>query len=89
MFLVKAGTNIAVEVPQSQRAWHTSGWMGYTTKEDKIYDTHEVWDAATVLNSAVPVPDWARRNIMDFDKVVIMAKGKYALVNRIDVSYLD
>jgi len=89
MFLVKANTAIQVEVPKDQRSWHISDWMGYTTFEDRIYDKADVWDAVTVLNGTIQVPAWAARNIIDFNKVVIHSKGRYALVNAADVTYLD
>ena len=42
MFLVKSGTIIQVETPKSETHFYWSGWMPYTTKEDKIYDTHSI-----------------------------------------------
>ena len=89
MFLVKANTDITVQVPADQRIWHVSGWMAYTTFEDRIYENEDVWDRVTVLNGNVDVPEWARRNIMDFDKVVIHNNGRYAMVPTGQITYLD
>ena len=90
MFLVKSGTVIQIEAPKSDNHFFWwSGWIPYTTKEDKIYDKHEVWDAITIRNGYENIPDWARRNIAEFNRVVIRRNGKYALVNPKDIEYLD
>lgn len=89
MFLVKSGTVIQVQTPKSMTHFSWSGWMPYETKEDKIYDKEEVWDDITVHNGHVDVPEWARRHIMEFNKVVIRRSGKYALVHRLHIEYLD
>ena len=56
MFLVKAGTTIQIQTPNSDTHFYWSGWMPYTTKEDKLYDKHEVWDAVSVHNSYGQIP---------------------------------
>jgi CRISPR/Cas system-associated endonuclease Cas3-HD len=89
MFLVKAGTAIQVQTPKSVTHHYWSGWMPYTTSEDKLYDKHEVWDAVAVYNGREDVPDWARRNVVEFNKVVIQRAGKYALVNPQDIEFLN
>jgi hypothetical protein len=88
MFLVKAGTVIQIEAPKSQTHWHTSGWVPYTTKEDKLYDKEEVWDLVSVHNDCGDVPPWAERNILD-GYVVIKRAGKYAMVRPANIQYLD
>jgi hypothetical protein len=52
MFLVKAGTVIQVQTPKSVTHHYWSGWMPYTTSEDKLYDKNEVWDAVAQLRQA-------------------------------------
>ena len=89
MFLVKAGTVIQVEVPKSTNHFYWGGWRPYVTKEDKIYDKHEVWDAVAVYNERDDVPEWARRNIVEFGKVVIKRAGKYALVPQNAIEFLE
>ena len=89
MFLVKAGTVIQVEVPKSQKWFHWNSWKPYTTKEDKLYDKHEVWDMIAVHNGREDIPDWARHNIREFNKVVIKRGDKYALVNAKDIKFVD
>jgi hypothetical protein len=96
MFLVKAKTVIQVEVPESTdpgpesvRSYYWIGWRPYTTKEDKIYDKHEVWDAISVHNGDLDIPAWAAHNITQFKKVVIKRDGKYALVNSKDIEFID
>jgi hypothetical protein len=89
MFLVKAGTVIQVQAPKSTTHWNTVGWVPYTTKEDKLYDTHEVWDAVAVHNDREDVPMWARCNITDFGNVVIQRDGKFAMVKPAQIEYLD
>lgn len=88
MFLIKAGTTIQVRAPKSMTHFNWGGWVSYTTKEDKVYDKEEVWDAVAVYNDREDVPEWARRNITEFNKVVITREGKYALVNPKDVEFL-
>lgn len=89
MFLVKAGTFIRVEVPKSIRNICWEKWMDYQTKEDKIYDKHEVWDAIDVHNGRKDIPEWARHNILQFNRVVLRRAGKYAMVNAKDIEFLD
>jgi hypothetical protein len=89
MFLVKANTVIQVQAPKSAAHFFWHGWMPYTTKEDKLYDKHEVWDAVAVANDREDVPEWARRNIVEHKKVVLARNGKYALVNLKDIQFLD
>lgn len=89
MFLVKAGTVIQVQAPKSNTNFYWSGWMPYTTKEDKIYDKEEVWDAVAVHNDREDVPEWARRNITEFNKIILNRKGKYAMINPKDVQFFD
>ena len=89
MFLVKAGTVIQVQASASQSHFYWHGWMPYTTREDKVYDKHEVWDAVAVSNDRKDVPEWARRNIVEHKKVVLARGGKYALVNHKDIEFLD
>jgi len=93
MFLVKAETVIQVEIPESVRSEsvhsYCNGWRPYTTKEDKIYDKHEVWDAISVYNGDLDIPAWAVHNITQFKKVVIKRDGKYAMVNSKDIAFID
>jgi hypothetical protein len=89
MFLIKAGTVIQVEVPKSENHFNWIGWRPYTTKEDRLYDKEEVWDAVAVHNDREDIPAWAHRNITEFRKIVIRRGGKYALVNSADVEYVD
>ena len=90
MFLVKAGAVIQVQVPKSMTHFYWGGgWIPYTTKEDRLYDKEDVWDIVAVHNDREDVPEWARRNIVEFGKTVVQCKGKYALVNRNDIEYLD
>lgn len=90
MFLVKAGTVIQIQAPKSPHYFYWgSSWMPYTTKEDKVYDKEEVWDQIAVYNRRDDVPDWARRNITEFNKVVLVRNGKYALINQKDIEFLD
>ena len=89
MFLVKAGTVIQISAPKSMTHFNWGGWIAYTTKEDKLYDTHEVWDAVAVHNERDDVPEWARRNITDFGNVVIQRDGKFAMVKPSQIEFLD
>ena len=88
MYLVKAGTFIQIEVPKSIRDVSWEKWTGYQTKEDKVYDKHEVWDLVAVHNGR-EVPLWAVRNIQEHNKVVICRNGKYAMVNPSDIEFLN
>jgi len=89
MFLVPAGTVIQVEVPRSSTHFYWGGWRPYTTREDRLYDKHEVWDAVAVANGRPGIPDWARRSIVESNRVVIQRAGKYALVNCRDIQFID
>ena len=81
--------------PQTQTHYHdTAPWKGYVTKEDKIYDKCNVWDAVAVMNNRDDVPEWAKRTVMEKHKYVIWetnSKGQivYAHVNPRDIEYLD
>jgi hypothetical protein len=88
MFLVKAGTVIQIEAPKSLRSFNWGGWIPYATKLDKIYDSHEVWDAVAVYNEREDIPMWAKRNIAD-GYIIIKRAGKFAMVPRKLVEYLD
>lgn len=88
MFLIKAGTVIQIEVPKSEGWFNWSGWKPYTTKEDKLYDKHEVWDLVAVHNGR-EIPLWAVRNITEHNKIVIKRAGKFALVNPSDIEFLN
>lgn len=98
MFLVKANTNIQIYAPlgdpapagkNGDRGWFDwNPWKPYTTKEDKLYDKHEVLDLIAVYNDR-EMPEWARRNIMEHGKTVLVRNGKYALVNPKDIEFLD
>ena len=88
MFLVKAGTVIQVKAPKSETHHYWSAWVPYTTKDDKLYDKHEVMDMVAVLNHR-DMPDWAYYNITEFNKVILCRDGKYALVNSSDITFLD
>lgn len=105
MWLVKAGTTIRVCAPFGRVGGasttlstdgktsftDTAPWKPYITKEDKLYDTEQVWDAVAVMNEREDVPFWAKHNIelSNYTDVVIQCQGKYALVKRADIVYLD
>jgi hypothetical protein len=90
MFLVKAGTVIQVEIPKSERGhFNWVGWRPYTTKEDKIYDKHEVWDAVSVHNDGWEIPAWIVRNVTEHGNVVIKRAGKYAMCKPAQIEFLD
>lgn len=90
MFLVPANTTIQVPTPRGERGWfYWSGWRPYVTREDKIYEKEEVWDIVAVQNGREGIPAWARHNILNYNRVVITREGKYAMVNRLDIQYLD
>lgn len=84
MFLVKKGTVIQI----SSRFAGGPRWIPYTTKEDKVYDKHEVLDRVAFENGR-DIPEWAVRNITVHNKVILCKNGKYALVNPKDITYLD
>ena len=89
MFLVSAGTTIQIQVPPSIRHFCWSGWRPYQTREDKIYDKHEVWDLISVHNAQMDIPEWARRNIVEHGYTVLKREGKYALVRPERVKFID
>ena len=89
MFLVKAGTVIQIKAPESMNYFNWVRWIPYTTKEDKIYDKEEVWDAVAVYNDREDIPDWARFNIVEFGYTVIKRAGKYAMVPAGSIEFLD
>lgn len=88
MFKVKANTVIQIQTPKSDRSFYWSGWLPYTTKETKWYDTHEVYDIVSVRNGR-EMPEWIRHNIAEFNKVVISRDNKFALVNPQDIEFVD
>jgi len=89
MFLVKAGTVIQIKTPKSMTHFNWGGWIPYTTKEDKLYDKEEVWDAVAVYNGREDIPEWARHNITLHDYTVLNRAGKYAMVPSKQVEFLD
>jgi hypothetical protein len=90
MFLIKAGTIIQIEVPKTAASYHNwAGWKPYITKEDKIYDKAEIWDAVAVHNGRDDVPEWARRNITEHGYVVIQRAGKFAMCKPSQILFLD
>ena len=88
MFLIKAGTVIQVQVPKDRQWYHTSGWMAYTTKEDKIYEKEEVFDLIALKNGR-QMPTWIVHNIEHFNRIVIQRDGKFAMVFPSQIEYLD
>lgn len=97
MWLIKAGTTISVYAPFGKLGGPSSAdgfidtqpWKPYTTREDKIYDKHEVWDRVAVANDRDDVPQWARKNIVEFGYVVIHRNGQYAQCRPEQIQYLD
>ncbi len=101
MFLVKAGTVIQIFAPFGKfgskntavkdgfTLTDTAPWKPYTTKEDKLYDKHEVWDAVAVYNGREDIPEWARRNIVEHGKTVIRRGKHFALVPRDAIKFLN
>jgi len=90
MFLIKAGTAIKIQAPKSMTHFNWgSEWISYTTKEDKLYDKEEVWDAVGVHNGREDIPAWAERNITEHGYTVIKRDDKYAMVPRSKMYYLD
>lgn len=89
MFLVKADTTISVQRPAKDGWFYTTSWMPYQTKEDKIYDKHEVFDLIRVTNEYETIPDWIRINVLEYGMIVLSRDGKYALVSPWNVTYLD
>ena len=88
MFLIKAGTVIQVQVPKESRYYHTTGWMSYTTKEDKIYEKEEVFDFIALKNGR-QMPDWMAHNIEHCNRIVIQRNGSFAMVYPSQIEYLD
>ena len=103
MWEIKAGTAILVCAPFGKvggkatvvsngfEYTDTQPWKPYTTKEDKIYDKEDVWDIVAVMNNREDVPMWAKHNIelSNSTEVIVRCNGKYARVNRNDITYLD
>jgi len=101
MFRILAGTMILIQAPhgkfmgpQTVVSGHwsltdTAPWKPYVTKEDKLYDKHEVWDAIGVHNERDDIPNWARHNILEHNKVILNVDGKYAMCNPVDIDFLD
>ena len=89
MFRIKAGTQISVNSTERSTTAIIPGWKLYTTKEDKLYDKHEVWDVISVINGQIDIPAWAVRNILEFGKVILCRAGRYAMVNRRDIEFID
>lgn len=85
MFLVRANTTIQVPVPQDSRSWNR--WLPYTTKEDRLYDKHEVFDRTSLLNGR-EMPEWIRQNIQ-LGYVIIERNGRYAQLKPADIEFLD
>ena len=88
MFLIKKNTVLQVEATKSQTHFNWNGWRPYTTKEDKIYDKEEVLDLISLQNGR-EMPEWARRNITEFHKVILLRTGKYAMVDPKDIEFID
>ena len=89
MFLVKAGTVIQIKAPKSMTHFNWGGWIPYTTKEDKLYDKEEVWDAVAVYNGREDIPPWAERNILEHGYTILKRAGKFAMVPSNQVEFLD
>lgn len=105
MFKLSAGTQIQVFAPFGEAgailSAHTQGdisyvdtapWKPYTTKEDKLYDKEQVWDAVALHNPHRNIPTWARFNIekgYSILKEVKNSKVFFALVNPLDLQYLN
>lgn len=101
MWLVKAGTQMQVFAPFGKPGGSTqvkqgdvlyidnAPWRGYISTEDKVYDSHEVWDIVAVENGRSDVPGWAQRNIRNLGVVVLCRDGKYAMVKQNLAQYLD
>jgi hypothetical protein len=104
MWLVKANTVIRINAPFGKingprtvnsgdcSLTDTAPWKPYTTKSDKIYEKEDVYDFVRVHNDVCgDVPSWIRHNI-ELSKgrdVVIHCDGKYAMVRRDQIEYLD
>ena len=102
MFKIKAGTKIQVFMPfgsikntkstvvkDGVAYTDTAPWKGYTTKEDKIYDKHEVIDYVAYHNGRGDIPEWAAFNLTHFNKTIVVRNGKYAMLDPTDIEYLD
>lgn len=97
MWRIRAGTTIAIYAPfgvpggadRSDTGLDTQPWKAYTTREDKLYENHEVWDRVAVMNERSDVPEWAKRNIMDFGYVVIHRGRHYAQCRPEQIQYVD
>lgn len=89
MFLIPAGTVILVQPPESRTHFRWVNWMPYTTREDRYYDKHQVWDWVAVHNDRDDIPSWALRNITEHNRSVVQCKGKFALVNPRDLIFVD
>ena len=87
MFRVKANTTIQVPVPPSMEWYHWGGWMPYTTKEDRFYDKHEVFDAVALHNGR-EMPLWIAHNIRQ-GYVVLERDGKFAMLRPNQIEFLD
>ena len=104
MWLIKAGTTIRINAPHgkvngpstvisgSHSLTDTAPWKPHTTKEDRLYDKEEVIDAVRLHNDVCgDIPFWIRHNIelSRYRDVVIQRDGKYAMVRRDQIEYLD
>jgi hypothetical protein len=88
MFLVKAGTSIQVQSKKSETHFNWVGWVPYVTKEDRLYESEDVWDAVALHNGR-EFPAWAARNITEHGQVIIQAAGRFAMVKRTNIIYMD
>lgn len=87
MFRVKANTSIQVPVPPSVKWYRWGSWMPHTTKEDRFYDKHEVFDAVALQNGR-EMPLWIAHNIRQ-GYVVLERDGKYAMLRPNQIKFLD
>ena len=89
MFRVKAGTLIEINALKTPDWDWGPKWIPYVTTETKLYDTHEVINLVSVYNNNEDVKPWMRRNVLEHNKVVLMRDGRFALVKRTDIEFLD
>ena len=99
MFLVKANTKLLVHAPfgrcGGKQSVVTNGyeyfdhepWKGYVTKEDKVYEKHEVIDVVAVYNQREDVKPWMTWHT-DRGYALLVRDGKYASVKMSDLKYL-
>ena len=103
MYLLPAKTSILIFAPfgrpgaestvsDSGEHVDTKPWIGHVTREDKVLDKHEVWDAVAVANGRDDVPMWARMNVENGYTVFQQknAKGRVVFgMIRGNLKYLD